>query len=172
MMNKGTQPKRRGRPRKIQQPAPEETVRPAEETEGVPEKKKKPREVESEGSSRAGQDDESGGSQSEDRSGEADKVWPVLINGQTVWVELDNKPSPEVRPADIKMEIFYHFILQVMFLKKELANTEKLLAQKMHRNQSLEKQNLSLEQQNQILEQENKRLKQVLEKIKMQVKEV
>ena len=59
-----------------------------------------------------------------------------------------------------------------MFLKKELANTEKLLAQKMHRNQSLEKQNLSLEQQNQILEQENKRLKQVLEKIKMQVKEV
>ena len=159
MMNKGSQPKRRGRPRKIQQPAPEETARPAEE---VPEKKKKLLEVESEGSSRAGQDDKSGGSQSEDSSGKA----------VSVWSELDKKPSPEVRPADIKMEIFYHFILQVMFLKKELANTEKLLAQKMHRNQSLEKQNLSLEQQNQILEKENKRLKQVLEKIKMQVKEV
>ena len=94
-MNKGTQPKRRGRPRKIQQPAPEETARPAEETEGVPEKKKKLLEVESEGSSRAGQDDKSGGSQSEDSSGKA----------VSVWSELDKKPSPEVRPADIKIDI-------------------------------------------------------------------
>ena len=96
-MNKGTQPKRRGRPpKKVQQPSLSSDMAdkalPSEETEGVSEKKKKMREVESEGSS-------SGGSEREDRSGEADKVWPVLINGQTVWVELDNKPSPEVRPA-------------------------------------------------------------------------
>ena len=90
-MNKGTQPKRRGRPRKIQQPslssdkAPEETVRPAEETEGVPEKKKKLREVESEGSSRAGQNDQSKGSQSEEGFRKA---------ADTVWSELDKKPSP------------------------------------------------------------------------------
>lgn len=32
----------------------------------------------------------------------ADTVWPVLINGRTVWVELDNKPSPKVRPTGLQ----------------------------------------------------------------------
>ena len=48
-----------------------------------------------EGSRIGGQDDQRG-----EVPLSADEVWPVLINGQTVWVQLDTKPSPEVRPAD------------------------------------------------------------------------
>ena len=59
------------------------------------------------GSSIGGQDDQSGGSQDasvsqlSQPSKDELKLWPVLIEGKTVWVEFDTKPSPEVRVAQL-----------------------------------------------------------------------
>ena len=50
------------------------------------------------------QDDQSGGSQDASVSQPSKdelKLWPVLIEGKTVWVEFDTKPSPEVRVAQL-----------------------------------------------------------------------
>ena len=54
-------------------------------------------------------------------------VWPVLINGNTVWVDLDDTLSTEVSPADLWLLYNSNYIVQVKEIQEKLAHQEKLL---------------------------------------------